>query len=56
MSILEVEGGKVRRFEAYFDPRALTPKSCTDGAKLAARPDGPTYLRVLWNPCLLLNI
>ncbi len=24
VSILEVEGGKVRRFMAYFDPRALT--------------------------------
>ena len=26
VSILEVEGGKVRRFMAYFDPRALTPQ------------------------------
>jgi hypothetical protein len=24
VSILEIEGGKVRRFIAYFDPRALT--------------------------------
>jgi hypothetical protein len=24
VSILEIEGGKVRRFMAYFDPRALT--------------------------------
>jgi predicted ester cyclase len=26
VSILEVEGDKVRRFMAYFDPRALTPQ------------------------------
>ena len=26
VSILEVEDGKVRRFMAYFDPRALTPQ------------------------------
>jgi steroid delta-isomerase-like uncharacterized protein len=26
VSILEIEGGKVRRFMAYFDPRALTPQ------------------------------
>ena len=26
VSILEIEGGKVRRFIAYFDPRALTPQ------------------------------
>jgi hypothetical protein len=26
VSILEVEGGKVSRFMAYFDPRALTPQ------------------------------
>jgi steroid delta-isomerase-like uncharacterized protein len=26
MSILEVEGGKIRRFMAYFDTRALTPQ------------------------------
>jgi limonene-1,2-epoxide hydrolase len=26
VSILEVEGGKVRRFMAYFDTRALTPQ------------------------------
>jgi hypothetical protein len=26
VSVLEVEGGKVRRFMAYFDPRALTPQ------------------------------
>ena len=47
MSILEIEGGKVRRFMAYFDTRDLTPKSWTDGVKLAARPNGPTYSRVL---------
>jgi hypothetical protein len=56
VSILEIEGGKVRRFMAYFDTRDLTPKSWTDSAKLAARPNGPTYSRVLRNPCLLLNI
>ncbi len=26
VSILEIEGGKVRRFMAYFDPRALAPQ------------------------------
>jgi steroid delta-isomerase-like uncharacterized protein len=26
VSILEIEDGKVRRFMAYFDPRALTPQ------------------------------
>jgi hypothetical protein len=26
VSILEIEGGKVRRFMAYFDTRALTPQ------------------------------
>jgi steroid delta-isomerase-like uncharacterized protein len=26
VSILEVEGGKIRRFMAYFDTRALTPQ------------------------------
>jgi uncharacterized protein YbjQ (UPF0145 family) len=26
VSILEIEGGKVRRFMAYFDPRDLTPQ------------------------------
>jgi ketosteroid isomerase-like protein len=26
VSILEVEGGKVRRFMAYFDTRALAPQ------------------------------
>jgi SnoaL-like domain len=26
VSILEIDGGKVRRFIAYFDPRALTPQ------------------------------
>ena len=26
VSILEIEGGKVRRFMAYFNPRALTPQ------------------------------
>ena len=26
VSILEIEGGKVSRFMAYFDPRALTPQ------------------------------
>jgi steroid delta-isomerase-like uncharacterized protein len=26
VSILEIEGGKVRRFMAYFDPRSLTPQ------------------------------
>ncbi len=26
VSILEIEGGKVRRFMAYFDSRALTPQ------------------------------
>jgi SnoaL-like domain len=26
VSILKVEGGKVYRFMAYFDPRALTPQ------------------------------
>jgi ketosteroid isomerase-like protein len=56
VSILEIEGGKVRRFMDYFDTRDLTPKSWTDSAKLAARPNGPTYSRVLRNPCLLLNI
>jgi hypothetical protein len=41
VSILEIEGGKVCRFMAYFNPRSLTPhKSWTDGAKVAARPDG----------------
>src|ERR671916_1939775 len=42
VSILEIKGGKVHRFIAYFDTRDLTPKSCTDSAKLAARPNGPT--------------
>ncbi len=28
VSILEIEGGKVRRFMAYFDTRALTPQVC----------------------------
>ena|SRR5687768_17627597 len=26
VSILEIEGGKVRRFMAYFDPRDVTPQ------------------------------
>jgi hypothetical protein len=26
VSILEIDGGKVHRFIAYFDPRALTPQ------------------------------
>ncbi len=26
VSILEIDGGKVRRFMAYFDPLALTPQ------------------------------
>jgi ketosteroid isomerase-like protein len=26
VSVLEIEGGKVRRFMAYFDTRALTPQ------------------------------
>jgi SnoaL-like domain len=30
LSILEIEGAKVRRFMAYFDTRDLTPKSWTD--------------------------
>ena len=55
VSILEIEGGKVRRFMAYFDTRDLTPKSWTDSVKLAARPNGPTYSRVLRNRCLLLD-
>src|SRR5918995_6275385 len=55
VSILEVEGGKVRRFMAYFDTRDLTPKSWTDRAKLAARPNGPTYSRVLRNRWLLVD-
>jgi hypothetical protein len=55
VSILEIEGGKVRRFMAYFDTRDLTPKSWTDGVKLAARPNGLTYSRILRNRCLLLD-
>jgi ketosteroid isomerase-like protein len=55
VSILEIEGGKVRRFMAYFDTRDLTPKSWTDSVKLAARPNGPTYSRILRNRCLLLD-
>ena len=55
VSILEIEGGKVRRFMAYFDTRDLTPKSWTDGVKLAACPNGPTYSRILRNRCLLLD-
>ena len=55
VSILEIEGGKVRRFMACFDTRDLTPKSWTDGVKLAARPNGPTYSRILRNRCLLLD-
>src|SRR5215216_2391084 len=47
---------KIRRFMAYFDTRDLTPKSWTASVKLAARPNGPTYSRVLRNPCLLLDI
>jgi hypothetical protein len=55
VSILEIEGGKVHRFMASFDTRDLTPKSWTDSVKLAARPNGPTYSRVLRNRCLLLD-
>jgi ketosteroid isomerase-like protein len=48
VSILEIEGGKVRRFMAYFDtPATSAPKSWTDSVKLAARPNGPAYSRVL---------
>src|SRR5215211_7961407 len=56
VSILEIDGDKVRRFMATSTPVTSPPKSWTDSAKLAARPNGPTNLRVLWNPCLLLNI
>jgi ketosteroid isomerase-like protein len=55
VSILEIESGKVRRFMAYFDTLDLTPQSLTDSAKLAARPNAPTYSRVLRNRCLLLD-
>lgn len=42
VTVLKIEGGKVRRLMAYFDTRDLTPKSWTDSAKLAACPNGPT--------------
>src|SRR5215213_8422019 len=36
-------------------PATSPPKSWTDSVKLAARPNGPTYSRVLRNRCLLLD-
>ncbi len=53
ISILEVEGGKVCRFMAYFDTRDLTPKSWTDGATVAAHLTG-LRIGVLRNFCLVL--
>jgi hypothetical protein len=41
VSILGVEGGKVRRFMAYFDSRRLTPKSPIDGVTAAIQLDEP---------------
>jgi hypothetical protein len=55
VSILEIEGGKVRRFMAYFDPR---PRSPSRGLMASREPLVLTdpRIEVLRNPCLLFDI
>jgi hypothetical protein len=55
VSILEIEGARYAASWPTSTPATSPPKSWTDSVKLAARPNGSTYSRVLRNPCLFLD-